>query len=54
MQEILENKTNHKAMLTHKIKQKTAFLCGYGLSRGVLLLESFLSMKKFYFINPKV
>lgn len=30
MQEVLENKTNHKAMMTHKIKQRTALVskCG--------------------------
>jgi hypothetical protein len=26
MQEILENKANHRAMLTHKAKQKTALV----------------------------
>jgi len=40
--------------LALKLKQKTVFLWGYGLPREILLLESILSMKNFYFINPKV
>ena len=30
MQEILENKANHKSMMTHKVKQRTALVSKRG------------------------
>jgi len=50
---VLPEKSNVYYLAFKKIK-KAVFLRGYGWSIGFLLLESFLSMKKFYFINPKV